>query len=176
MLLAASGANTKLPLTLTSTMNRHTGGPAPRRDGISRREIVICTRLPIGEYHLAGCQKQGIGVDQVTAPGRSDRVFIDHATPGYIARITRRRASEDARAHCGMHSVGTDQKIAFHLYATGEKRGDTARILGNVLEQHTRPVARIWQTPPQRSVEQRTGSHSFLEWQTSDHGDVAVKA
>src|SRR5215471_16617824 len=75
-----------------------------------------------------------------------------------------------------MRAVGTDQKIALHLYAIGEKRGDAARILGNVLELHTRPVARVRQTPPQRSVEQRPGGQSFLKRQPRDHGAVAVKA
>ena len=75
-----------------------------------------------------------------------------------------------------MRAVGTDQKIALHLYAIGEKRGDAARILGNVLELQTRPVARVRQTPPQRSVEQRPGGQSFLERQPRDHGAVAVKA
>src|SRR4029450_4239761 len=150
--------------------------PDPVQAPPSGAEIVIGTRLPIGEHHFARCQKEGKGVDQVTAPGRSDRVFIDHATPGHVARITRRRASEDARAPRGMRATGTDQKIPFHLYAIGEKRGAAARILGNVLELHTQPVARVRQTPPQRSVEQRPGGQSFLEWQPRDHGAVAVKA
>src|SRR5262245_3757746 len=75
-----------------------------------------------------------------------------------------------------MHSVGTDQKIAFDLLAIGEKRGDAARILGNVFELHTRPVARIRQTPPQRSVEQRPGGQSFLECQSRNYGAVPVEA
>jgi hypothetical protein len=45
-----------------------------------------------------------------------------------------------------------------------------------VSRRHTRPVARVRQTPPQRSVEQRPGGQSFLEWQPRDHGAVAVKA
>src|SRR5262245_51277779 len=53
MLLAASGANTKWSLTLTSeicrcilspSINRHTGGPAPRRDGTGRCPLLAQSR------------------------------------------------------------------------------------------------------------------------------------